>query len=180
MFKEKGANIPRLKLVLKRQINIFMTMKVISILLICLLLVSVANGEEGGATSFAAGGATGIATSIATGGATGGAVRVKQVTCNAGEGVTQGLMFSAGDASQCSGINKIKTREACRAQAEYNRKKQIDDNFGFVDNREKYIHGSPYGCSASIDRHGRLIYSWHDHWNNNLCSAYTKCICKNL
>ena len=51
-----------------------------------------------------------------------------EVTCEAGEGVSSGKIFTSGYASQCTGLSKITTREECIAAAEYNRKNNIDKN----------------------------------------------------
>ena len=78
-----------------------MTMKEVSVVIICLLLISVVRGED----------ITCKAGERVTGGI--------------------GGIFTSGDASQCSGTSKITTWQECKAQAEYNRKNGIDKNKGF-------------------------------------------------
>ena len=55
----------------------------------------------------------------------------EDLTCEAGEGVAYGKIFTFGPASQCSGISKITTEEECKLAAEYNSKNNIDRNTGY-------------------------------------------------
>ena len=80
--------------------------------------------------------------------------------CKAGEGIAP--MFTSGLASQCSGLSKITTEAECNATAEYNRKNNIDKNWGYLaQTRESYF---PYGC-----------FYYHNNYYWNYHTKFPKC-----
>jgi hypothetical protein len=76
-------------------------MKEVSVLITCLLLISVVRGEDFNCEA--------------------GEVLLPNPN----------NIFTSGSASQCSGLSKITTEAECRAAAEYNRKNNIDNNEGY-------------------------------------------------
>ena len=58
---------------------------------------------------------------------------LSQSGCKAGEGVIgSGDVFASGSASQCNGLNKIKTAEECKLAAEYNSLNNIDAKYNMM------------------------------------------------
>ena len=99
----------------------------------------------------------------------------EDLTCKAGYGASSGKIFTSGYASQCSGVSKITTEAECELAAEYNRKNNIDKNWGYG-GRMSYPTVPP-GCI--YNSRGDYKYYWNDNKKSTRkCSTSYKCICK--
>ena len=72
----------------------------------------------------------------------------EDLTCKVGYGMIPTDIRTSGLASQCSGVSKITTPAECKAAAEYNRKNNIDYNYGCGGGRclRNLDSSDPYGC----------------------------------